>query len=39
MHTMYIASYGYFLNWGYIHDDIIIDLIVGLKNLEGYAVG
>ena len=23
----------------YIPDDIIMDLIVGLKNLEGYAVG
>ena len=23
----------------YMHDDIIMDLIVGLKNLEGYAVG
>ena len=32
---MYIASYGYFLNWGYIHDDIImdLDLIADLKNL------
>ena len=36
MHAMYIANYGYFLN---IHDDIIMDLIVGLKNLEGYTVG
>ena len=39
MHAMYIASYGYFLNLSYIHDDIIMDLIVDLKNLEGYAVG
>ena len=39
MHAMYIASYGYFLNLSYIHDDIIMDLIVGLKNLEGYAIG
>ena len=30
MYAMYIASYGYFLNWGYIHHDIIMDLIVGL---------
>ena len=36
---MYIASYGYFLNLSYIHDDIIIDLIVGLKNLEGMPLG
>ena len=35
MHAMYIANYGSFLNWGYIHDDIINDLIVCLKNLEG----
>ena len=35
MHAMYIASYGYFLNLSYIHDDIIMDLIVGLNNLEG----
>ena len=35
---MYIASYGYFLKL-YIRDDIIMDLIVGLKNLDGYAVG
>ena len=35
---MYIASYGYtFLS--YIHDDIIMDLIVGLKNLEGILLG
>ena len=38
MHAMYIASYGSFLIWGYIHDDIIMDLIVDLKNLEGYAI-
>ena len=35
---MYIASYGYFLNWGNTHDDIIMDLIVGLE-LEGHAIG
>ena len=35
MHTMCIASYGYL----YIHVDIIMDLIVGLKNIERYAVG
>ena len=23
----------------YVHDDIIMDLIVGLKNLEGYSIG
>ena len=39
MHAMYIASYGYFLNLRYIHDDIIMDVIVGLNNLEGCAVG
>ena len=39
MHVMYKASYGFFLNWGYIHDAIIMDLIVDLKNLEGYAIG
>ena len=41
LHAMYIASYGSFLNWGYVHDayDIIMDLIIGLKNLKGYAVG
>ena len=32
---MYIGSYGYFLSLSYIHD---MDLIVGLKNLEGYAL-
>ena len=36
---MCIASYGYFLNWGYMHDDIIMDLIVGLKNLGGMPLG
>ena len=35
---MYIARYGCFLNLSYIHDDIIMDLIVGLSNLEGYAI-
>ena len=39
VHTVAIASYGYFLNLSYIYDDIIMDLIVGLKNLEWYAVG
>ena len=36
---MYVASYGYFPNWRYIYDDIIMNLIMGLNNLEGYAVG
>ena len=36
---MYKASYGYFLNLSYIHDDIIMNLIVGLKNLEGMPLG
>ena len=39
MHTMYTASYGYFLNWVYILDDIIMDLIMGLNNSEEYAIG
>ena len=39
MYAMYIASYGYFLNLSYVHDDIITYLIVDLKNLEGYAIG
>ena len=39
MDAMYIAHYGYFLNLSYIYDDIIMDQIVALKNLEGYAVG
>ena len=39
VHVLYIQGVANYLNLGYIHDDIIMDLIVGLKSLEGYAFG
>ena len=39
VHVLYMQGVANDLNLGYIHDDIIMDLIVGLNSLEGYAVG